>query len=61
MGEGLGGVVCTVAFFGPPIGVGWLISICERRTSIKEIMAFTAFCGLVVFAWTTLVEMVASI
>jgi hypothetical protein len=40
-------LLLLVAACAPLIGLGWMMSMLDRRTSIKEIMAYVAHWGVV--------------
>ncbi len=61
MGETLATLIEATAFVGPVIGVGWLGAVILRRSSVKELMALTAFWGLLVLAWIKLFGIWASV
>ncbi|MBW3596547.1 MAG: hypothetical protein KY475_04645 [Planctomycetes bacterium] len=61
MGETLVDLVFFTASLGPFVAAGWLISMFLGRVSLREILAFMAFFGVVVAAWIKLGEIVASI
>jgi hypothetical protein len=54
--------IASLALFAaasaPIVGLGWMISMFDRRTSIKELMCHVAYWGVVIAVWIKIAGMI---